>query len=148
MEENSSTNAPQGRGVGVAGFVISIVALVLWLIISGAAATAALAGGGLGLSVFWILVSLTGTVLSIIGMNKLGRTGGKRGLSIAGMILGIIATILSVTTLLGVMKIRSSVGDRGIEILKDIENADTAKLRESLNEIMKAIPDSTQQESH
>jgi hypothetical protein len=148
MEENSTVNGPQGRGVGIAGFVISLVALVLWVLVSGAAVVAAAAGGGTGIAVFWVVVSIVGTILSVMGMIKLGRTGGRRGLSIAGMIIGIIATILSIITLLGVMKAKETLGDKGIEILRNIEDADTAKLRESLNEIMKSIPDSLKEDTH
>ncbi|MBK6833939.1 MAG: hypothetical protein IPG89_06560 [Bacteroidetes bacterium] len=47
------------------------------------------------LGIFWLLMCLAGTVLSFMGMSKLGKTGGKKGLAITGIILGIIATLLS-----------------------------------------------------
>ena len=98
MEQTNTQQVPQGKGMGVAGFVISLVALVLYLPI----AASALLGGGYGLGIFWLIVCLLGTLLSIMGMMKLGKTGGKRGLAITGMILGLVATVL---TVLMVMKI-------------------------------------------
>jgi hypothetical protein len=131
---------PQGKGLGVAGFVISLIALLLWIVISGIAIAAAAFGGGMGLAVFWLILSLLGTLLSIMGMMKLGKTGGKKGLAITGMVLGIIATILSVTTLMGVQKMKSTVGDKGKELLENF--SDTAKLRESMNSMMDQLTDS------
>jgi Flp pilus assembly pilin Flp len=121
MEQTQQT--PQGKGMGVAGFVISLVALVLWLIIAGIATASALLGGGMGLAIFWLVLSLLGTALSVMGMMKLGKTGGKRGLAITGMILGIIAVILSVTTVMGVSKIHSTVGDGLGDQFKEIGRA-------------------------
>ncbi|MBK7183504.1 MAG: hypothetical protein IPH89_11510 [Bacteroidetes bacterium] len=48
-------------------------------------------------------------------MMKLGKTGGKRGLAITGMILGIIATILSAMLVMGIGKIQSESAKFGDE---------------------------------
>ncbi len=142
MEQNNTTTvpAPQGKGLGVAGFVISLVALVLWFIIASIATVSAMVGGGMGLAMFWLILSLLGTALSVMGMMKLGKTGGKKGLSITGMILGIVAVILSVTTVMGVSKIKATMGDAGKEMLQNL--TDTAKLRESINNAVESIQDS------
>ena len=100
--EQTTEQKPQGKGMGVAGFVISLVALVIYWIIAPIVMLSAAMGGGYGLGITWLVISLLGTALSVMGMMKLGKTGGKRGLAITGMILGLVATILSV---LLVMKI-------------------------------------------
>lgn len=100
MEQTQQT--PQGKGMGVAGFVISLVALVFYFIVSPIVLLQAALGGGYGLGIFWLLLALAGTGLSVMGMMKLGKTGGKRGLAITGMILGIIATILTVLLVIGI----------------------------------------------
>ncbi len=138
--EETTTQKPEGKGLGVAGFVISLVALLLWIIVSGIALAAAVLGGGMGLSIFWLVLSIAGTGLSVMGMMKLGKTGGKKGLAITGMILGIIATILSVTTLMGVSKVHSTVGDAGKEMFQNL--ADTAKMHEAIDNMMQEVTDS------
>ncbi len=145
MEENNVNNTtaqkPQGKGMGTAGFVISLIALVFWFIVAGIATLAALAGGGMGLAVMWLVLSLLGTALSAMGMMKLGKTGGKKGLSITGLILGIVATILSVTTVMGVNKvINSKVGENFKEAFENL--ADSAKLRETMNSAVQEMADS------
>ena len=107
MEQNTQVQ-PQGKGLGVAGFVISLIALVLWFIISGIALIAAVLGGGMGLAIGWLVFSLLGMLLSVMGFMKLSKTGGKKGLAITGGILGIVAVIMSVTTVLGVNRVHTS----------------------------------------
>lgn len=134
MEETNNTSsgqAPQGKGMGVAGFVISLVALVLFWIVSPMALFAALLGGGMALAGFWLGLSLLGTALSVMGMMKLGKTGGKKGLATTGMILGIISVILSVWLVMGVNTAHKTVGDAGKEFLNQVEqgiqNMDSVK---------------------
>ena len=55
MEETNTTpTAPQGKGMAVAGFVISLVALIFYFIIAVAVAAQAIMGGGFGLGVLKI----------------------------------------------------------------------------------------------
>jgi hypothetical protein len=120
MEQTQQT--PQGKGMGVAGFVISLVALVFYFVIAGIVGLQALAGGGYGLGIFWLLLSLAGTGLSVMGMMKLGKTGGKKGLAIAGMIIGIVATILTVLLVMGIgsaQKAGAAFGDEFGDQFKD-----------------------------
>ena len=142
MEQNNTTTAPepQGKGLGVAGFVISLIAVLFWFIITGIAVLAAAVGGGMGLAMFWLILSLLGTGLAVMGMMKLGKTGGKKGLAITGMILGIVAIILSIMTIMSVSKMHAAVGDKGKELLETL--ADTAKLRETINNAVQEVTDS------
>ena len=75
-----------------------------------------------------------------MGMMKLGKTGGKKGLAITGMILGIVASILSVTTVMGVSKVHATVGEAGKEMLENF--ADTAKMHEALDNMVQEVTDS------
>ena len=135
MEQTQQT--PQGKGMGVAGFVISLVALVIYWIIAPIVAIAALAGGGYGLGIFWLVLSLLGTLLSVMGMMKLGKTGGKKGLAITGMVLGIVATILSVMMVLGIGKAQKAGNELGTQFKNAMEN-----VSDSLNKTMKSVSDS------
>lgn len=122
--EQTNTNTPQtpeGKGMGVAGFVISLVALVIFWIISPMALFSAALGGGMGLAGFWLVLSILGTLLSVMGMDKLGKTGGKKGLAMTGMILGIISILLSVWLIMGVVRVQKEIGDTGKELMNTIE---------------------------
>lgn len=112
---------PQGKGLGVAGFVISLVALIFSPIVYASVALSVGLGGGMGMGYFWIIVSLLSVALSVMGMMKLGKTGGKRGLAITGMIIGIVATVWSLLLLTGVNEAASQLekNDINLEELKD-----------------------------
>jgi uncharacterized membrane protein len=119
MEQTTQT--PQGKGMGVAGFVLSLIGLVLYIVIAGIVTVQAALGGGYGLGIFWLLLCLAGTALSIMGMMKLGKTGGKKGLAITGMILGIVATILTLLLVMGISKIQSASEGFGDEFKNAME---------------------------
>lgn len=143
MEEtNNVSQAPQGKGMGVAGFVISLVAVVIFWIISPIALFAAIAGGGMGLSIFWLILSLTGTALSVLGMNKLGKTGGKKGLALTGMILGIVAILLSVWLVFGVKKVHAEAGDMGKQFLNQMEQGMKEGVQQALDSLQTEIENS------
>ena len=112
MEETTTTQKPEGKGMAVAGFVISLVALVFYVFVATAVTFAAALGGGYGLGIFWLVLSLAGTGLCVMGMMKLGKTGGKKGLAIAGMIVGIIAVILSAMLVMSIEIRRASCRER------------------------------------
>ena len=74
---------PNGKGTAVAGLVIGIVALALRLIF----------GGWLGLVI--LALSIVGLVLSIKGGKALKAAGQPAGIATAGLVLGIIAVVLT-----------------------------------------------------
>lgn len=138
MEETNNTPAAPanpGKGLGVAGFVISLVALVLYFIIAPIAGLSALAGGGMGLSIFWTLVSIVGLVLSIMGFMKAKAANGKKGLAIAGLVMGIIVTIMSVRLIFAVNEIHATAGDFG----KDLINAMGEGMKEGIQQAMDSV---------
>ena len=139
MEQTNTPATPQGKGLGVAGFVISLVCIVIFWIISPIAVLAAAAGGGMGLAMFWLILSILGTVLSIMGMNKLGKTGGKKGLALTGMILGIVSVLLSVWLVFGVKKVHDTVGDAGKELLNTIGQGMKEGMEQAMDSLKKEI---------
>jgi hypothetical protein len=137
MEQTNITpTGNPGKGMGIAGFVISLVALVLWFIITGIAVLAAVAGGGMGLAITWVVISLLGTVLSVMGFMKSKAAGAKKGLAIAGLVCGIVATLLSVRTVFAVKTVHETAGDVGKELME--------KMGEGFKEGMQQAMDSLQ----
>ena len=65
-----------------------------------------------------------------MAMSKLGKTGGKKGLAIAGLIVGIIAVVYSIIVLLGL-----SLLDSGINALNDLDQGEVSDmLNDALNQ--------------
>ncbi len=98
MEQQQNTPNP-GKGMGVTGFIISLVALVVGFVIYMICAASAVFGGGMGLAIFWTVLSVAGLVLSFMGMNKSKAAGHKPGLAMGGLIVGIFAVCLSLWTI-------------------------------------------------
>lgn len=123
MSEETNVQ-PQGKGLAIGGFVLSLVGLIFTSFIFAIVLANMATGGGKGLAYFWVVLCLGSVVLSVMGMMKLGKTGGKRGLAIAGMIIGIVATIWSILALLGLSAVEAAAGDSLNELndaLQDLE---------------------------
>ncbi len=71
-----------GKGQATAGFVLSIVGLVLSFF-------------GTWFSILALPASIVGLVLSVIGGKKLKANDQKSGLATAGLVVGIIAVVFS-----------------------------------------------------
>ncbi len=75
-----------GKGLSIAGFVTALVGLVLGFI-AGIPA------------LFGLPLAITGLVLSVVGGKKVkAETGNTFGLSVAGLVVGIIATVITAIT--------------------------------------------------
>jgi hypothetical protein len=110
----------EGRGAGTAGFVIGLVALVLWIFVALVAYAQALFGGGFITAGIWTGISLLGLVLSIYGFSRLRHTGGKTGLAIAGIACSAVAFLLCLWTFHNVQVIHATTGDLS-RTLKDMQ---------------------------
>lgn len=102
MSENlETTTAPEGKGLAITGFVLSLVGLIFCSWIAAVALASMLLGGSPWLMYVWLVICIVSIILSVMGMNKLKKTGGKKGLGIAGMIVGIVATVYALILTLG-----------------------------------------------
>ncbi len=142
--ENQTTTQPQGKKLAVAGFIISLIALIGYFIVAITVAVQAALGGGYGLGIFWLLFSLAGTALCVMGIMKLGKNGGKKGLAIAGIVLGLIATILTIMLISGISDIQKSGAELGGDLKESFEQGlnemtDTAKLNAALNSMTDSL---------
>lgn len=115
MEQTQNTNA--GKGMGIAGFIIAIVAVVFFVVPYWMACAAAIFGGGWGVAIFWTVVSVLGFALSFMGFRQAKAGGGKTGLAMAGVIIGLAGVALCAYMLYSVNYIHSQMGDvtKGIE---------------------------------
>ncbi len=93
MSEENNGVQPQGKQMGVAGFVLAIATLVLSSWIAAMAAASIIMGGSAWLMYVWLVLAIISVVLSAMGMSKLGKTGGKKGLAVAGLVIGIVSVV-------------------------------------------------------
>ena len=72
-----------GKGLTITGFILSLVSLVsAWLPVPF-------------LPFAGLPMAIVGLILSVVGGKKLKANGQKSGLATAGMVIGIIAVVLS-----------------------------------------------------
>jgi hypothetical protein len=75
-----------GNGLGIAGFVVALIGTVFFWI-----------------PIFGFVLGAVGLILSVTGMQQGKRTGASSGLAIAGLVLGILATIGGLTVTIAVL---------------------------------------------
>ena len=121
MSEENNVSQPQVKSMGVAGFILSLVTLLFSSWIAVIATASMIAGGSPWLMYFWLALAIAGVVLSAMGMSKLGKTGGKKGLAIAGLVIGIISVIYCLMLSAG-LSAAASVTDNYMENVEGIQN--------------------------
>ena len=123
MSETLDTNstAPQGKGLAVTGFILSLVGLIFSSWIAVIAAAMIIAGGSAWLMYFWLVLCIASVVMSAMGMSKLGKTGGKKGLAIAGLVIGIVATIWAIVLTMGLGAADAASDEFGDEFKQRLE---------------------------
>lgn len=123
MSETLDTNggAPQGKGQALTGFILALIALVLSSVIATITTGMIIAGGSAWLMYVWDALAVVSIILSGMGMSKLGKTGGKKGLGIAGLIIGIVALVWCIVLTLGLSVIDAGVDGASDELRDQIE---------------------------
>ncbi len=117
MEQtNNTAPSSKGKGLGIAGMVIGIVALI-WAMIPL-----------LGAGAWWLAV--VGLVLSIVGF-VMAKNGGNpnKGMMLAGIVLGVVATALSFYRVYQVTQAMAAFEEVGKEFATELKQAlDSAKV--------------------
>lgn len=119
--DTTSSQAPQGKGMAITGFVMAVVGLVLSSWIAAIAVASIILGGSPWIMYLWLVICILSMVLSIMGMSKLKKTGGKRGIGIAGMIIGIVATVYAIILTLGLSAAASMSNDMGSQLRDQLQ---------------------------
>ncbi len=103
----SETTTNPGKGMGVFGFVLSLVAIIGYFIVGGIATVQAVAGKGGGgtTMIIWIVLCLLALGLSFMGFRKSAAAGAKKGLAIAGIVISAVALVLSILAYVGLSKV-------------------------------------------
>lgn len=122
MSEENNVSQPQGKSMGVAGFILSLVTLLFSSWIAVIATASIIAGGSGWLMHFWSVLAILSVVLSAIGMSKLGKTGGKKGLAIAGLVIGIVSVIYCLILSAGI-SVAASASDNYSDIVGNMNES-------------------------
>ncbi len=110
MSEENNGAQPQGKQMGVAGFVLALATLIFSSWIAAIAAASIITGGSAWLMYVWLVLAIVSVVLSGMAMSKLGKTGGKKGLAVAGLVIGIVSVVWSAILVAG-LSVAASAAD-------------------------------------
>lgn len=92
MNENASN---PGKGLGTGGFVLSLVAIVGYFIVAVMATASAALSGSSSMLLIWAVICGIALLLSFMGYRKSAAAGAKKGLATAGIVISLVALVLS-----------------------------------------------------
>ncbi len=126
MEETTttSTNSKAGKGLGIAGLVLGILAAVVSFVPC--------------LGMYAMFPGIIGLILSIISIVQANKAGAAKGMAIAGLVCSIVGIAIAGWQY-------SKLKAVGEEFKETIENLDTAKLRQEMESAIQNITDSLEQ---
>lgn len=87
---------PEGKGAAVAGFILALLGIIVPFNV-----IAVLMGSAV-MSYIGLVICLVSVILCAMAMGKLKRSGAKRGLAVAGLVIGLVATVWSALAVAGI----------------------------------------------
>ncbi len=115
MSENldATTMKPEGKGAAVGGFILALVGMIVPFNVI------AVLVGSTVMAYIGLAICLISVVLCAMAMGKLKKTGGKRGLAIAGLIVGLVATVWSAMAVVNIGELVDARNKGAMELQKD-----------------------------
>ncbi len=118
--ENAGENPAKGKNV--AGFVLSLVAILLGGWLMGTLYISA----GKWMAALVLLLPIAAIVISAKGMKESKLAGHKAGLAVAGLVIGIVAAVWLLFAFIGLNAVESLAGSdqfqEALDQLKEYEN--------------------------
>jgi len=133
MNENATN---PGKGLGTGGFVMSLVSIIGYFIVSLMAAASAMLSGSSSMLLIWAVISAIALLLSFMGYRKSAAVSAKKGLATAGIVISLIAVILSAYSH---FTINSAMTDPSLQKVRD-------EMKDSINKGMDGVREDIQQE--
>jgi hypothetical protein len=132
MEETTTTsNSKAGRGLGIAGLVLGILAAILSFVPC--------------LGMYAIFPGIIGLILSIISIVQANKAGAAKGMAIAGLVCSIVGSGIAGWQWYTISKAVKESGINLEQLKENLENMDTTKLRQEMEAAMQSAVDSLQQ---
>jgi len=124
MEEQiQKTNA--GKGLGIAAFIVALVAIVISFIPC--------------LGMYALVPGIIAIVLAIIAFSQAKKGNGSKGLIIAALIISIVGTSIAGWQLYVIMNAKSIIDE---DLIENFNKVDTKSLEDELNDAMNQSLDS------
>ncbi len=120
---NQNTNSTAGKGMGLAGLIVGIVAVLFSFIPC--------------LGMYAIIPAVVGIILSAISMSQAGKAGAPKGMAIGGLICSVIAVLVALYWVYVTMFVANEAGNA---ILNEIEKSGAL---DSLNKALDQIKEIT-----
>jgi large-conductance mechanosensitive channel len=132
MEQNTNTTptppANNGKGLGIAGMILGILAIILSFVPCFG---------------FWaIILAVVGVILSAISLSQAKKAGASKGMAIAGLICSILAIIIGSIWLFIIAK---AVNEGGGLLKEAMEQSGAMDSLNKAMEQLKNITDTLQQ---
>ncbi len=124
MEETTTTNSKAGKGLGIAGLVLGILAAVVSFVPC--------------LGMYAMFPGIIGLVLSLISIIQANKAGAAKGMAIAGLVCSLVGIAIAGWQY-------SKLKAVGEELKESLENLDTAKLRQEMESVIQQVSDSLEQ---
>lgn len=122
------TETIEGKGLAITGFVLAIVGLIFAPTIAVIVALSMASGAGsVAMMILWLALCMLSIGLSVAAMQKLAKTKGKQGLAIAGLVIGIVATVYSIILVFGLNTAASLIDGSSYQLKDFIETIDDSK---------------------
>ena len=127
MDENSQTTppvspAPNGKGLGTAGLIVGIVALLFSFIPC--------------LGMYAALPAVVGIILSAIAMSQASKAGAPKGMALGGLICSIVGLIIAIYWIYAAYFMMHHSTEALMEISKDLnENGGMDSLNKALEQL-------------
>jgi hypothetical protein len=123
MEEQVQKSTA-GKGLGIAAFIIAVVAIVVSFIPC--------------LGMYALVPGIIAIVLAIIAFSQAKNGNGKKGLIIAALIISVVGTAIASWQLYVIMNAKTMIEEN----LNDFDKIDTKSLEDELNNAMNESMDS------
>lgn len=124
MEETTTSNSKAGKGLGIAGLVLGILAAVVSFVPC--------------LGMYAMFPGIIGLILSIISIIQANKAGAAKGMAIAGLVCSLVGIAIAGWQY-------SKLKAVGEEFKETLEHLDTAKLRQEMEAAIQQVTDSLEQ---
>jgi hypothetical protein len=127
MEQTTSSNPKAGKGLGIAGMVLGIVAVIFSFVPC--------------LGVYALIPGLIGLVLSIVSFVQANKAGAAKGMAIAGIVCSLVGCAIAGYQWKKINDISNEIKDSGLlDSLKDIgTKLENLNIQDSLNKAVQEM---------
>lgn len=132
---NASPPSTAGKGLGIAGFVVGVVAMILSFVPC--------------FGMYALFPGIIGIVLSAVSIKQASKANAAKGLAIAGLVCSLLGTAIAYGQFSAVDKAVGDIDKAGKKFKKDMNNVnekfkqDMGKVQQKFDKDMKSLQEKT-----